>query len=71
VKHGRAVIHRESDAGYTLIIFQRVDDGDDEIQSATANLTLATAFNTARDTLAAMATGGESHRIVTISTKIV
>lgn len=68
---GRAILYIEPDEQYTLLIFKgSTETNEDTLQSSTSNLTLANAFNTARDALAAMATGAEKHRQVTISTRI-
>jgi len=67
---GKAVIEMEPDSQYTLLIYTTTEAAGEELQTATANLTLAAAFNSARDALAAMATGGEKHRRVTVSTRI-
>lgn len=68
---GRAILYIEPDEQYTLLIFKgSTETNEDTLQSSTSNLTLANAFNTARDAPAAMATGAEKHRQVTISTRI-
>lgn len=67
---GRAVIEIETDSQYTVLIYKQVDQGDDQFQSATGDLTLTNAFNSARDSLAAMIGSGEKVRRVTISARI-
>lgn len=70
-KTGRAIIYREPDNEYTVVIFSKAAvASEDSLDSATSNLTLANAFNKARDDLAAMATGSEKHQLITISTRI-
>jgi hypothetical protein len=70
-KTGRAVLYKETDDQYSLLIFSRAsDDVEEQLDSTTPNLTLATAFNTARDALAAMPVGAEKHKLVTIATRI-
>ena len=67
---GRAVIEMEPDNQYTLMVYQKVDEAEEVIISATPNMTMANAFNDARDALAAMATGSLKHRRVIVQTRI-
>lgn len=67
----RARIIRELDDQYTLLIYKRdSDEARDRLQSTTSNLTLATAFNTARDTLNAFAVGLDRHEEIVITDRI-
>lgn len=67
---GRARLYREPDDQYTLLIFKKVENGVEALDSSTKDLTLAVAFNTARDALAAMPGAGEKHQFVEITTRI-
>ena len=70
-KMGRARIIRELDDQYTLMVFKKnAEESRERLQSTVPNLTLAAAFNNARDALAAFVTGSEKHEEITITTRI-
>jgi hypothetical protein len=68
---GKAVLHREPDDQYTLLIFKRSNgEAEEHLETSTPNLTLSNAFNAARDALAAMAVNPDKHQLITITTRI-
>lgn len=68
----RALILKEADNGYTLIVYKRIDTGDEVIQEGVSgfNKTLPNAFNEGRDAIAAMVGGGEKVVEATIEARI-
>lgn len=74
---GRAVIFREPDGGYTITVFKRVGDNEEQMLQGiegsghpSSNLTLGNAVNTARDALNVLAVDPDKHMQIIMTTKI-
>lgn len=68
---GRAEIIIEADDQYTTVVTATDPNTNLRVAvSATANQTLAAAFDKAKNDLAPLAAGGEKHRLIVVTTDV-